>query len=528
MTTTQVGGILALIDGAPKADPNAPGYGLEFHVRDANGTYLALLEGARNKQYLADLLGCGAGSFVINASDAKATSANLANENIVEVRWAGTTIGYWLIQRRRQAIVADTADAEEIEVSGQGVLAWLKKAVLYPLSWPALTDPDSQQAPIICGPSAGAGLLGIWSSNIDLPLVVGFSMTTDSNDTDWPQDVYIEFRANQTLLDVIDALRGRGYDVMISSTSLTLQAYVSAGTTRDVHFRQGHNIVSCNIEYDSGDLATVVLGEGQDVLVEGTDFTWSARRQQAALSARNATNEAQVTAVVDEYLARVHEPVTAIELAVVQSALTTLPAYGVDYYLGDAVSVIVPGKIDTIYRVLSAQLSELNNDPRTVIVNLGLNQVNPHVGERLKTVIDAGAPIAAGGAYNLVARDSRTVRNLVTFDWLLAGTVSAGDGQGPIYEVRERVRLLDFTGNVQTAPGSTGSVSLQYSLDQGTTWIEIFEDTVPSFPAGETRMVPGVFSVTLLQLGTWLRFSVDAAGSGAMADLSVRLRTKEV
>lgn len=528
MTTTQVAAVFGLIEGAPKADPNAPGYGLEFHVRDANGTYLAMLEGARNKQYLADLLGCGAGSFVINASDAKATGTNLANENIVEVRWAGTTIGYWMIQRRRQALVANTTDAEEIEVSGQGVLAWLRKAVLYPLSWPALTDPDSQQAPIICVPSAGAGLLGIWSSNIDLPLLVGFNMTADSNDTDWPQDVYIEFRPNQTLLDVIDALRGRGYDVMISSTSLTLQAYVAAGTTRDVYFRQGLNIVSCNIEYDSGDLATVVLGEGQDVLVEGTDFTWSTRRQQASLSARNATNEAQVTTAVTEYLDRVHEPVTAIELAVVQSALTTLPAYGVDYYLGDTVTVVVPGKINTTYRVLSAQLSELDNEPRTVVVNLGLNQVNPHVGERLKTVIDAGAPVAAGGAYNLVARDSRTVRNLVTFDWLIAGTVSAGDGKGNIYEVRERVRLLDFTGNVKTAPGSTATVDLEYSLDQGANWETVFADTKPSFPASEKRLVPGVFSVTLLQLGTWLRFCVDSAGSSAMADLSVRLRTKEV
>lgn len=528
MTNVQVASIFGLIEGAPEAVRETPGYGLEFHVRDANGTYLALLQGARNKQYLADLLGCGAGSFVINASDAKATSTNLANENIVEVRWAGTTIGHWLIQRRRHAVVANATDAEEIEVSGQGVLAWLKKAVLYPLSWPALTDPDSQQTPIVCAPSAGAGLLGIWSSNVNLPLLIGFNMTTDSNDTDWPQDVYIEFRANQTLLDVVDALRGRGYDVMISPTSLTLNAFVAAGATKNVWLRQGFNVVSCNIEYDSGDLATVVLGEGQDVLVEGTDFTWTTRRQQASLSTRNATNETQVAAAVTEYLERVRQPVTAIELAVVQNAATALPAFGVDYQLGDTVNVVIPGKINATYRVLAAQLSELDNDPRTVIVNLGLNQVNPHVGERLKTVIDAGAPVAAGGAYNLVARDSRTVRNLVTFDWTISGTVSTGDGKGNIYEVRERVRLLDFTGNVKTAPGSTAVVDLEYSLDQGANWTTIFADTKPSFPAGEKRMVPGVFSVTLLQLGTWLRFCVDSAGSSAMADLSVRLRTKEV
>lgn len=528
MTNVQVGGIFGLIEGSPLDVPGAPGYGLECHVRDTNGTYLAFLDGARNKQYLPDLLGCGAGSFVINASDSKATSTNLANENIIEVRWAGTTIGYWLIQRRRYSVVADAADAQEIEVSGQGPLAWLRKGLLYPLAWPALTDPDSLEIPIVCAPSAGAGLLGIWSSNIDLPLRIGFNMFTDSADVAWPQDVYIEFRPNQTLLDVVDALRGRGYDVMISPTSLTLQAYVSAGTARNVWFRQGLNIVACNIEYDTGDLATVVLGEGQDVLVEGTDFTWTTRRQQASLSARNATTEAQVSAAVTEYLTRVHEPLTAIELTVAQSAASTLPAYGVDYFLGDTVHVVVPGKIDTTYRVLSAQISELDNDPRTAVVSLGLNQVNPRIGERLKTVIDAGTPISGGSAYNLAARDSRTVRNLVPFDWLIAGTVSAGDGQGNIYELRERVRLLDFTGNAQTAPGSTATVNLQYSVDQGANWIDVFEDTKPTFPAGETRMVPGVFSVTLLQLGTWLRFCVDGAGSSAMADLSVRLRTKEV
>lgn len=526
MTSAQTGGIFGLIEGAPKAVAGSPGYGLEFHVRDANNVYLAMLEGATDKQFIADLLGAGAGSFTILATDAKATATNLANENIVEVRWAGTTIGHWLIQRKRHTVVADTTDSELIQVSGQGALALLRKCVLYPLSWPAMTDPDSLETPLVCAPSAGGGILGMWSSNVDLPLTIGFTPLTDSEDVEWPQDVYIEFRAGQNLYDVIDALRGRGYDFLVSPT-LTLSAYVSAGTTSNVAFRQGLNIVQCSIDYDTTDHATVVLGEGQGLMMEDTDFTWNTKRRQAALAVGNATNETQVANAVTAYLERVHEPLTAIELEVLQSANTTLPAFGVDYQLGDTVKVVVPGDIDTTYRVLSAELRELG-DPRTVLVRLGLNQVHMDIIEQLRTAIDAGVPVAAGAAYNLVARDTRPTRNQITYDWLIAGTVSAGDQQGNVYEARERVRVLDVMGNVGTAPGSTATIDIEFSLDHGGTWASLFDSVKPTFPASNTRLVEGVITYNLFQPGTWFRLNVDNAGSTAIADLSVRMRAREI
>ena len=525
MSTVQVGGIFGLIEGAPKAGTGSPGYGLEFHVRDADGAYLAFLYGARDKKYRAELRGTGAGSFTINANDPQATTTNLANENIVEVRWAGTTIGYWIIQSKKQTMVADGDAAEDIEVSGPGVLVLLRKAILYPLAWPALTDPDSLETAIVCAPSAGAGVIGLWSANVDLPLTLGFSPIVDSNDTDWSIDVYLEFRPGQSLFDVIEALRGLGYDFVVSP-GLELDAYASLGNTDTAAFRQGYNIVSCVVGSDTTDLASVVLGEGQGAIVESTDFTWTTRRRQAGLSARNATTETQVEALNARYLVRVHEPIQSIELAVVQNALTTLPTFGVDYQLGDTVMVNVPGKLSSSYRVLSAELREVG-DPRTVVVDLGLDDVTVRLVERMRTAIDAGVPVAAGGAYNLVSRDTRLLRNLVTFDWLISGTVTTGDGKGNIYEVRERIRILDFTGNVQTAPGSTATVNLQYSLDQGDSWDDMFEDTQPTFPASEKRMVAGVFSVTMLHPGTLIRFCVDDAGTAAMANLSARLRARE-
>lgn len=525
MTDVQVGGIFGLIEGAPKVGTGAPGYGLEFHVRDASGAYLAMLYGARDKKYRAELRGTGAGSFVINANDPQATTTNLANENIVEVRWAGSTIGYWVIQSKKQAMVADGAGAEDIDVSGPGILALLRKAILYPTAWPALTDPDSLETAIVCAPSAGAGLLGIWSSNVDLPVTLGFNHTVDSDDVDWSLDVYLEFRPGQSLLDVVDDLRGLGYDFVVNA-GLVLDAYTSAGDAATATFRQGVNIVTCNVGSDTTDLASVVLGEGQGTITESTDFTWTTRRRQAHLAARNATTELQVAALNERYLARVHEPIQEIELAVVQNALTALPAFGVEYQLGDTVTVVVPGKLNSTYRVLSAELREIG-DPRTVVVDLGLDGETVRLVERLRTAIDAGVPVAAGGAYNLVARDTRLLRNLVTFDWLISGTVSSGNAKGNIYEVRERVRILDFAGNVQTAPGSTATVNLEYSLNQGASWDGMFEVTKPTFPAGETRMVAGIFTITMLHPGTLIRFDVDNAGSAAMANLSTRLRTRE-
>ena len=147
---------------------------------------------------------------------------------------------------------------------------------------------------------------------------------------------------------------------------------------------------------------------------------------------------------------------------------------------------------------------------------------------RQQTASDALAFSASpGNRWRLNARDVRTVRQIVTFDWAINGTVVTGDGQGGVVEVRNRLQILNLTGGVTTAPGTEATLDIDYSLDKMSTWTSLYT-TRPHVGAGVKTLTDGVLALTLLQPGMYLRFNVDGAGSGAMANLRVQLRTREV
>ena len=494
---------------------------LTFHVLSAIGAYLGPLHSARRMAYLAELSGVGGGSFEINpyASDFSLVEP----ERIIEVRWLGTPIGQFSIQTIEDPIVALTKDAM-VKVSGQGLLGLLRKAVLYPHAWPALTDPDSLDAPLVCAPSFGVGFFGLLSSNVDLPYTFSFTAGADSESATWPQDVYLEFRAGQNMLDVVNALVGRGYDVRLSAYYRTLDAYISAGddVTGSIILQQGKHIRSMTRRRESGDLATVVLGAGQTNLVESSDFSWTTVRRQAYLQTRNAIDVQQVMAANTAYLERSRQPVESYDLEVINSPM---PLY--DYVLGDTIRVITARGGNQTFRVLSVQIAQETDSPSALKVTLGVNQMLMPFATRINAVMGAQVPLGLAGGWKLLAPDTRPVRPGVTFDWKISGTVSAGNQQGGVYEVRDRVQVLDLSGGVGTAPGSTATVNVQYSLDDMATWDELYS-TKPTVGASKTRVTDGVYAQTVLQPGTFLRLNVDAAGSAAMANLSVRLRCQEV
>lgn len=494
---------------------------LTFHILSSTGVYQGPLHSAKHMAYLAELSGVGSGSFEINpfAMD----YSLIEPEHIVEVRWLGTAIGHFVIQTIEDPIVAPTKDAM-VTVSGQGLLGLLRKAVLYPHAWPALTDPDALDAPLVCAPSFGVGFFGLLSANVDLPFTYSFTASNDSESATWPQDVYLEFRTGQNMLDVINALVGRGYDVRINADDRTLDAYVSAGddVSGSIILQQGKHIRSMTQHRESGDLATVVLGAGQTNLVETSDFSWSTVRRQAYLQTRNAIDEQQVLAANTAYLERSRQPVDSYDLEVVNSPM---PLY--DYALGDTIRVITARGGSQTFRVLSVQIAQETDSPTALRVTLGVNQAPMSFATRVNAAMGAQVPLGSAGAWRLLAPETRPQRPGVVFDWKISGTVSAGNQQGGVYEVRDRLQVLDLSGGVGTAPGSTATVNVQYSLDDMATWEELYS-TKPTMGASKTRITDGVYATTLLQPGTFLRFNVDAAGSAAMANLSVRLRCQEV
>jgi hypothetical protein len=292
--------------------------------------------------------------------------------------------------------------------------------------------------------------------------------------------------------------------------------------TGSIILQQGKHIRSMTRRRESGDLATVVLGAGQTNLVESSDFSWTTVRRQAYLQTRNAIDEQQVMAANTAYLERSRQPVESYDLEVINSPM---PLY--DYVLGDTIRVITARGGNQTFRVLSVQIAQETDSPSALKVTLGVNQMLMPFATRINAVMGAQVPLGLAGGWKLLAPDTRPVRPGVTFDWKISGTVSAGNQQGGVYEVRDRVQVLDLSGGVGTAPGSTATVNVQYSLDDMATWDELYS-TKPTVGASKTRVTDGVYAQTVLQPGTFLRLNVDAAGSAAMANLSVRLRCQEV
>lgn len=493
---------------------------LSVHVLDATGSYLGYLHSATRIAFLAELNNPGSGSFEINPDAADASL--IVSERIIEVRWLESAIGHWVIQSIEEPLVT-TSRSEMIRVSGQGLMGLLRGANLYPHAWPLLTNQESLSIPLVCAPTVGAGFLAMFNGNVELPFWINFGATTDTDLATWPDDIHLEFRYGQNMLDVVTALSGFGHDFVMSGDR-SLDAYVVAGSNlaATIVFIEGKNILAMKRTTDSLDLATVVLGSGQNAVVESTDFTWSTRRRQAHLAARGATDEQQVRAANELFLTRVRQPIQSYELTVRNS-----PVALYDYGLGDTIRVITKRGGQMTLRVLSIHIEE--TDTKSQVVTLGVNDTALGYTQRLATAINANSSVQAAAAWRLVTPDVRPARTLVTFDWLVSGTVSTGDQKGGVYEVTERLQVLGLTGGVGTAPGtSDASLSIQYSLDRMSTWNDLYS-TDPIIGVGTKNISDGVLAMTLLQPGMWLRFKVDAVGSGpAMANLSARLRTMGV
>lgn len=494
---------------------------LTFHVLDANGAHLGFLPSAVGRTILVELNGPGSGKFSINADAPDA--ALVAAERIVEARWAGSAIFHFVMQRIKRPVVAPTRAGRMIEVSGQGVLSLLRKVVVYPHAWPALTDPDALDAPLVCGPSFGMGFFGMLNGNADLPFTFSFTPTKDSDLATWPNDVNLEFRPGQTMWDVMQALTARGYGMRYEASTRSVDAYVSAGN--DLHnviiFQEGLNILEYVLEQDTLDLATVVLGAGQQAVVESTDFDWTTTRRQAYLQAQNGADEQQVAAANQALLDQVSAPASAYTLVVRNS-----PRALYDYHIGDTVGVRTAMLGVQAFQVRAVMLEDAGADYR---VTLGINSVLMPAEVRQRVASDALAfSQGPGNRYKLSGRDVRTTRPIVTFDWFYAGAVPS-TALGQVYRVENRLQVIAASGGCSAAivTGDKAEIMIRYSLDNMASWADLFVSTLQI--AGDTMtLATAAPALSVLQPGTYLSVEVRATGHDSLNDLSLRLRTREI
>lgn len=495
---------------------------LAFHVLDSDGTYLGPLPSANKKSILIEMNGSGSGKFIINAM---ATDANLLIcERIIEARWEGSAIFHFIVQKMRRPIVVQSKDQAIIEVSGQGILSLLRKLVLYPPLWPAVVMADANEMPLVCAPSFGIGWYGLLNSNVDLPFTFGFGPTKDCNLVNWPLTVNLEFRPGQTMWDVMQALTARGYGVIYDPTTRTVNAYVTPGNNLSaiIIFQEGLNILEYIQELDTLDLATVVLGAGQQAIVETTDFGWTTRRRQAFLQVQNAADEQQIAEANTVLLGQISAPIAAYTLVVRNS-----PRASYDYHVGDTISVRTSALGSQEFQVLTIGIEDADADYR---VSLGLNiaTIPPEVRQRVAS--DALAfDQSPGNRARLNARDVRTTRPIVTFDWFLPGMNVTGDQQGGVYRVENRLQIIGASGGCSVAimSGDWAEIMMDYSLDEMSTWTDLF--AAPLRINGDTAtLTTAQPTLRVLQPGTYLRLNVDRTAHDSLNDLSVRLRTREI
>jgi len=433
----------------------------EFHVYDRDTLeHLAVMDAAWDKQFYEQLNDVGAGSFRLHFDDDKATEANLQIGNIVKVRYRGIDYAAWIIERRRDILIAQGQEhaGKNWECSGRGTMALLEQALVYPTSLSPASDERSW--------SSGtrgeimAELIDEASARGAIPLVYrSFDSIQDSDGEAWSDSQDLGYKVGRTLLDVARQHAEQGTDVYMSPT-FELQYLVSKGSdkSRSVWFREGLNILDGSEDQDAVGLANVALVQGQDLQfleVEDTSSTATWNRREVYLSAGNTSGTATMTALGETLLDQRSEPTEQISLTVV-----TDPFYPwEDYVPGDTVWIEVPGwshgdRVRGAYRLRSMGIKE-RNGPCDLIINLELNSLRLEylirLARAMQDMLNANVGGSGSAGSGLSSGDTSFVANLLR---VLEDGVTAATG----------VDRLDFRHGLDVAAGTTTSV--QVSVDE--------------------------------------------------------------
>lgn len=112
------------------------GIELKIFAYDDPTRYIDTIEMAQTKQYLEGLSEPGSGKFNVNVNEPKtnADPSLLYYRNICKYSIDGKTIGAFILENNKKVLVNDgEQEAEQKEISGNGLLTWLTEAVVAPM-----------------------------------------------------------------------------------------------------------------------------------------------------------------------------------------------------------------------------------------------------------------------------------------------------------------------------------------------------------------------------------------------------------
>lgn len=380
-----------------------------------NSTLLAVLDGARKLAFRQELMAPGSGSFEIHADDAKATSTNLQYGNIVRVRYNGSDVFAFVIERREETLVDGGEEGSRlIQISGRGLLALLDYAVVYPSSLANVYTVERS--------FASKSLAYIFKTLLDEAQARGWSGLTETFSTTtttpgspqlpllltmyartWADSHTFFLRAGMTLLDVALQFQDLGGIAFEASPDGDLNAYATIGSDKsgNVRLRAGLNILNARRSGSAINLANAMVGEGQYILDEDTDATSISDygRRETYVQIRNVNSSSELAAFNAAYIGTSADPVETLELVV-----TETPTPWLDYVVGDTVQVIIPGGgINTGYRIraLTAEQQDDGTTTLTLDVNSRRAEYLEEVNRMLRNfqmgrVGSLGAPLAKG------------------------------------------------------------------------------------------------------------------------------------
>ena len=525
----------------PLADPQGI---LEVDIYKPDGvTMLDRLEGATNINFQIQLNQPGAGSFVINKNDIKATKVNLATGNLVRIKVDGTYgFAFWIEEPEQVEAAPGGLSGETFTVQGRGYLAYLARAVIYPPNWPTWTT----NAIVYTSKPAGyiiADQITKAKARGAIPVVpIDFTTTHDSGGNAWSDVTTQNLHIGGDLLTValqLGSLNAIYFDVDYSAAQGTLMhircwtvAHFGTDRSASVVLRAGKHLgdePSHTSKHFAGILSRVLV-EGLSGLkpTEVVNATHEADptigRREGYVNYATSDDATTLTSAGNALIDNTFNLGDALTLSVLHGTSTGEYTPFHDYSMADLITVDIPGWRDREqHRIVGIDVTQHTTGEGDYQINLHLTGISLPIAVRLKNTLVGGSAgqiiggLGGGGSFPsgggggaccggeiLMAEAYTTTALSLTGDQTVLTIPVTVDTANARIKVVVHCGITLVTGTVQPLSvdaigpdGTSRGAPLGQNSSGGVVWSNATFEIPPL-----AVIVPGAYSITLEVTGS--------------------------
>ena len=453
-------------------------------------TQLDTLQNAYDVGFLRQLNQEGTGTFKLNKSDPKATSANLAKDNLIRVKIDGLyRAAFFLEEVTEQEISPDEGGGQEIVITGRGALAYLDRAEVYPATWPSSTATD----PTYAGATKAKILSDfIIAAQARTPVAIpaisyDFTPTVDSVNRPWTDATTDTYKVGTSLLDLAKKFAAiGGFDIKMD-TNLKLSAFydVSIDRSDTVIFQGGRHLALDPVQkhLHNIDVKTRLLVLGQSgVVVEVSRPDLEALpgigRREGFLDYSSTSDVQALSDAGNAAIEATWQESEPLQVTVTHGTSEGLYEPFVDYDIGDIVAIdILPDYDKVAYKIVGITIGQIEGGDFKVILDLNAYYLDPlsalkqqlgntgaSVSGGAAAIISSGPGATGAGNGKVAVEAGDTPAYLVDKIIASAGVDAAVVGSAPSEQ-------LEISQTVVPAGGSTGDRLVKRSgTDYDTEW----------------------------------------------------------